>query len=682
MQRDEAAMMTTGRSNDDFKIALLLLVTTLLVFARVGGHELIFYDDDLYVTENRMVLGGLSWSGVASAFTTTQAASYWHPLTWLSLMLDVQLFGPRPGALHLVNALFHGLNAALLFLVLARMTGSRWRSAFVAALFAFHPLHVESVAWVAERKDVLSTFFALLTMGAYVRYTDRPGTARYAWVALFLVLGLLSKPMLVTLPFVLLLLDYWPLGRMGGRFQPASAPGPVRPPVPLSRLIAEKLPLIAASAATSVVTAVAQKHGDVMADISLGIGLRLANALVGYARYLGKTFWPGSLSIFYPHPGPALPMWQAAGAALLLLLITALVLLRLKRSPWLGVGWFWFLGTLVPVIGLVQVGAQSIADRYTYVSLIGIFIMIAWGMPELLKGLPVPSRALWASSLLVIVVLAGLTWRQLGFWKDHETLFRHAISVTEGNCVAHNSLADYLIRKGDRDGGYEHLREAVRLCPDVEQSWYNLGVLQRQRGELPEAEHSLREALRVRPGYAEAWSNLGAVYLQSGRIPEATDALLEAARLAPDDASVRFNLGALYGKTGRLAEAIEIYREAVTLKPDFAAAWNNLGILYQNSGRMPEAVAAFRQAARLRSEPVAWYNLGIVAEKTGDLTGAIEAFREAARLAPDHPDAWYRLGLAYARMGRRQEALEVVQTLRPLDAGMAGDLGRRIGPGR
>ena len=396
----------------------------------------------------------------------------------------------------------------------------------------------------------------------------------------------------------------------------------------------------------------------------------------------GKTFWPGSLSIFYPHPGPALPMWQAAGAALLLLLITSLVLLRLKRSPWLAVGWFWFLGMLVPVIGLVQVGAQSIADRYTYVSLIGIFIMIAWETPELLKGLPVPPRVLWASSLLVIVVLAGLTWRQLGFWKDHETVFRHAISVTEGNCVAHNSLADYLIRKGDRKGGYEHLKEAVRLCPDVEQSWYNLGVLQRNSGELSEAEHSLREALRLRPGYTEAWSNLGAVYLQSGRVSEATDALLEAARLAPDDAAVRFNLGALYGKTGRLTEAIESYREAVRLKPDFAAAWNNLGILYQNSGRLPEAIAAFRQAAQVRSEPVAWYNLGIVAAKTGNLTDAIEAFREAARLAPDHPEAWYQLGQAYARLGKRQEALEVVQTLRPLDAGMAADLRRRIGPGQ
>ena len=260
-------MPTNKRFNADLKIALLLIVTTLLIFARVGGYELTLYDDNLYVTENQMVQGGLSWSGLASAFSTTQAAAYWHPLTWLSLMLDVQLFGPRPGALHLVNVLFHALNAALLFLVLVRMTGAKWRSAFVAALFAFHPLHVESVAWVAERKDVLSAFFGLLTIGAYIRYADRPGIPRYSWVVLFLVLGLLSKPMLVTMPFVLLLLDFWPLGRMGGRFQLVPGPGPVRPMFPLTRLFAEKIPLLAASAAISVVTAVAQKHGGVMADL-------------------------------------------------------------------------------------------------------------------------------------------------------------------------------------------------------------------------------------------------------------------------------------------------------------------------------------------------------------------------------------------------------------------------------
>ncbi len=674
--------MTIKRFQIPLTISLLLALATVLLFAQVGGHELISYDDNLYVTDNQTVQGGLSWSNAAWAFTTMHAAN-WHPLTWLSLMLDIQLFGPRPGALHLVNVLFHVVNTVLLFLILARMTGAQWRSAFVAALFAVHPLHVESVAWVAERKDVLSALFGLLTIWAYVRYTTRTALSHYAWVVLFLVLSLLSKPMLVTMPFLLLLLDYWPLGRMGGRLQsvPGSVPAPQQ--ASLTRLIAEKIPLLALCAASSVVTVVAQKRGEAIADLSLGLGLRLANAAVGYARYLGKTFWPGSLSIFYPHPGTALPMWQAVGAILLLLLVTSLVLLRIRRSPWLAVGWFWFIGTLVPVIGLVQVGAQSIADRYTYFPLIGIFVMIAWEAPGLLKGMRVGPRAIGAASVLVIVVLAGITWRQLGFWENHETLFRHALSVTTNNCVALGSLADHLVKKGHAGEAYSYFQEELRLCPKDEQAWYNLGVLQKDRSELPEAGNSLREALRLKPGYTMAWSNLGAVYLASGRFPEAVDALLEAVRLAPEDASIRFNLGSVYGKAGQFAEAIEAYREAVRLKPDYAAAWNNLGIAYKKSGRIPEAIAAFRQAAQVRSDdPVAWYNLGILYAKAGEFAGAAEAFREAARLGPDHAASWHQLGLAYLSLGRRQEALEVVQTLRSLNAGMAEDLRRRIGTGQ
>ncbi len=676
-------MMTTARFNADLKIGLLLIVLTLLVFARAGGLEFLSYDDNLYVTDNQTVQGGLSWNNVAWAFTTMHAAN-WHPLTWLSLMLDVQLFGLRPNALHLVNVLFHAMNTVLLFLILARMTGARWRSAFVAALFALHPLHVESVAWVAERKDVLSVFFGLLTIWAYVLYAARPGVSRYSWVVFSLVLSLLSKPMLVTMPFLLLLLDYWPLGRVAGRFQLIAGPVSTRPQTSLIRLLAEKIPLLALCTASSVVTVLAQERGNALFDEnSLSLGLRLANAAVGYVRYLAKTFWPGSLSVFYPHPGPSLPPWQAIGAFLLLLLITALVLLRLRRSPWLAVGWFWFVGTLVPVIGLVQVGAQSIADRYTYFPLIGIFIMIAWEAPEQLKGLRVRPRALGAAAMLVIVVLAGLTWRQLGFWESDEKLFRHAMSVTKNNCVALGSLAEALLRKGEPEEAYGYFQKTLRLCPNDEQSWYNLGVLQRDRGELSEAENSLREALRLKPSYTMAWTNLGAVYLASGRTPEAIDAVLEAARLAPSDAAIRFTLGTLYGKAGRLAEAIEVYREAVRLKPDYAAAWNNLGIAYKNSGRIPEAVAAFRQAAQIRSDdPVAWYNLGILYAKTGDFAGAAEAFREAARLGPDHAASWHQLGLAYLSLGRRQEALEVLRTLQPLDAGRAEDLRRRIGPGQ
>ena len=525
--RDIVSMMTTGRFHADLKISMLLIVLTLLVFARAGGMEFLSYDDNLYVTDNQTVQGGLSWSNAAWAFTTMNAAN-WHPLTWLSLMLDIQLFGPRPGALHLVNVLFHAVNAVLLFLILARMTGAKWRSAFVAALFAIHPLHVESVAWVAERKDVLSVLFGLLTIWAYVRYTTRTALSYYAWVVLFFVFSLMSKPMLVTMPFLLLLLDYWPLGRMGGSLQPVPGTVPVPQQVPqqasLTRLIAEKIPLIVLCAASSVVTVVAQKRSEAIGDVALSsLGLRLADAAVGYVRYLGKTFWPGSLSVFYPHPETALPMWQSGGAVLLLLLITALVLLRLRQSPWLAVGWFWFIGTLVPVIGLVQVGAQSIADRYTYFPLIGVFIMIAWRVPELLKGLRVTPRMLGAASMLVIVVLAGITWRQLGFWKTHETLFRHALSVTTNNCVAHANLAEALLLKGELEEASVHLEETLRLCPNDQQSWYNLGLLQKNRGELPEAEYALREAARLGPDHAASWHQLGLAYVSLGRRQEALE---------------------------------------------------------------------------------------------------------------------------------------------------------------
>jgi Flp pilus assembly protein TadD len=672
-------MITTERFNTNIKIALLLIVATLIVFARAGGFEFLQYDDNLYIGDNRIVQEGLSWDSAAWAFTTLSAAN-WHPLTWLSFLLDVRLFGPQPGALHLVNVLLHAFNAALLFLLLQRMTGSRWRSAFVAALFALHPLHVESVAWVAERKDVLSVFFGLLTIWAYLRYADRPHASRYALVVLFFVLSLMSKPMLVTMPCLLLLLDYWPLGRMSGRLQPVTGPVPVRRQASLTRLMAEKIPLLVLCAVSSAVTVVAQERGNALSsELELGLGLRLANAAVGYVRYLGKTFWPASFSVFYPHPGASLPLWQTIGACLILLLITSLALLRFRRSPWLAVGWFWFVGTLVPVIGLVQVGAQSIADRYTYFPLIGVFVMIAWEAPELLKGLRVPPRTIWISSIVVLVVLSGLTWRQLGFWKNDETLFRHAVSVTENNCVALASLAEALLRENKPDDAYGYFRKTLQLCPKDEQSWYNLGVLQRDRGELGEAENSLREALRLKPSYIRAWSNLGAVYLATGRISEAIDALLEAARLAPGDASVRFTLGTLYGKAGRFAEEIEAYREAVRLKPDYAAAWNNLGIAYKNAGQIRDAASAFRQAAQLRpDEPVGWYNLGVLYTKARDFSGAVEAFREAARLGPDHAASWHQLGLAYVSLGKWQEALEVVQTLRSLDAGLAEDLLSRI----
>lgn len=663
-------------------ISILLALSTFLVYAQVGGHEFIYYDDNVYVTENPQVQGGLSWSGTRWAFTSMYAAN-WHPLTWLSHMLDVQMFGLDPGPHHLVNVLFHTASTVLLLLTLMRMTGALWKSAFVAALFALHPLHVESVAWVAERKDILSAFFGLLALNAYVHYAERPGVQRYAVTVLLLALGLLSKPMLVTLPLLFLLLDFWPLGRMSGRFQPIHEGGQGRPQTTVSRLIVEKIPMLVLCAASSVITVIAQKRGGAVAGLSLDIGDRLANAVVGYVQYLWKTFWPVSLSVFYPHPGSSLTVWQVAGSGLLLVLLTVWALLRMRRSPWRAVGWFWFLGTMVPVIGLVQVGAQAIADRYTYIPLIGIFIMVAWEVSELLMNRNMRAQVLRAASAAVIVVLAGLTWLQAGHWQTHETLFRHTLRVTTDNCLAHNSLADYLIKKDELDETEFHLKETLRLCPENESGWYNLGVLHRKRGELNEAASALGEALRLKPEYANAWSNLGAVYLALGRIPEASDALLKATRLTPDEPAAWFNLGSLYGITGQTAKAVEVYRKAVQLKPDYAAAWTNLGIAYQGSGLLYDAAAAFRQAAQLGSgDYVSWYNLGLIYTRTGQLDSAVAALREAVRIRPDHVASWYRLGMTYLAIGRQGDASEVLLKLEALDAVRAEDLRQRISTGQ
>ncbi|MEW6599881.1 MAG: tetratricopeptide repeat protein [Nitrospirota bacterium] len=663
-------------------VSLFLALATVIVYAQVGGHEFLFYDDNMYVTENPRVQEGLSWNSVVWAFTAMHAAN-WHPLTWLSHILDVQIFGLNPGPHHIVNVLFHASSTVLLFLALLRMTGVIWRSAFVAALFALHPLHVESVAWVAERKDLLSAFFGLLTVLAYIHYSGRPNILRYTLTALMLALGLLSKPMLVTLPFLFLLLDYWPLGRISGRLQSANSGGPVCPQTTLSRLILEKVPLLALCAVTSMLTVIAQKGGGAVADLSLGMGARIANALAGYVQYLWKTFWPVSLSVFYPHPGDTLPVWQAAGAGLFLIALTVFVLLRLRQSPWLAVGWFWYLGMLVPVIGLVQVGAQSIADRYTYLPLIGIFIMLAWELPERLRDRRFGKQALGAVSAAVIIILAVLTWIQTGYWKTHETLFRHAISVTSDNCLAQNSLADYLIRKDDLDGAYPHLRETLRLCPKNESGWYNLGVWQRKNGELQEAVSSFNEALRLKPDYANAWSNLGAVYMTMGRIPEATDALLEATRLTPDDPAAWFNFGSLYAKTGQIQSAVGAYLRAVRLKPDFGAAWTGLGIAYQSSGMTEEAVTAFERAAQSQSgDYAAWYNLGVIYGKTGQLERAVEALGNAVRIKPDHAASLHRLGMTYITLGRQGEAMEIINRLRMIDPARAEELMQRMIPNR
>jgi hypothetical protein len=464
------------------------------------SHDFIDFDDDLYVTANNHVRSGLTWPGVKWAFTTNHAWNY-HPLVWLSHMLDCQLFGMNPAGHHLANLAYHIANTLLLFLLFRRMTGRIWPSAFLAALFALHPLHVESVAWVSERKDTISTLFWLLTMWFYVGYTQRPRFTRYLPVAAALALGLLAKQMLVTLPFVLVLLDYWPLRR----FDLNPAPGKRKrrrarraaSQTSLAACLLEKLPLLAISAIAAVVILLIQSKATLVKPTPLPY--RLANALVAYVLYIGKMFWPLRLGILYPHPGRNLPVWQVVAAASVLLAASAAAI-RLRRScPWLIVGWLWYLGTLVPVVGLVQVGLQQIADRYTYVPLIGLFIILSWGPAQLLRRVPNARPLLAAAAALVIALLSILTWRQLSYWKDSITLFKHTVAVTSNNDILHYNLGLLLLKEDKPEQTIHHWTEAVRIKPDQPTIHKQLASLLAARGSTDRAILHYRQALMYRP---------------------------------------------------------------------------------------------------------------------------------------------------------------------------------------
>ncbi len=550
-------------------IALGLVILVLAAYGRVGGFTFVDLDDSEYIYENTKIRAGLTLSGVAWAFTTTHAAN-WHPLTWLSHMADVQMFGLEAGWHHLMNVLIHALNAVLLFLVLARMTGAASRSAMVAALFAMHPLHVESVAWVAERKDVLSTFFWLLTMGLYAGYIQGPGAWRYLGVMLSLALGLLTKPMLVTLPFVLLLLDYWPLGRLAWRDPSDTASRPVSRHSIL-RLVLEKVPFLVLAAGSSIVTYLAQGSKAATASLeSFPLGERISNALVSYVLYLVKTVWPTSLAVFYPHPssiGAQIPIWQPAAAAALLAVLTLVALWYGRLRPYLAVGWLWYVGTLLPVIGIVQVGSQAMADRYTYVPLVGIFIAVAWGVPELLGGWRYRQPVLAALGVAVILGLSLTTGAQTAYWRDNMSLYARAIAVTQRNWLAWNNLGRHYLEQGDVRQALASFQEALRIKPDYAIAWYNAGVAFGRLEDYPLAIASYQETLRLEPTYVEAWVNRGLAHQTIGQYSQAIACYESALRLRPADAIALQGLVIAYALQGNRATALEAYRRLRTVDP-------------------------------------------------------------------------------------------------------------------
>ena len=642
-----------------FGICIFLAAIVWLVFGQAVHFTFVNYDDNAYVYENPAVMGGLSWNGVKWAFTHTVALN-WHPLTMLSHMLDCQLYGLNAGGHHLTNILLHTASVIVLFLVLQQMTDKLWRSAMVAAVFAIHPLHVESVAWVAERKDVLSGLFFMLTLWAYARYARRPfSLGRYLWVVVLFTLGLLSKPMLVTLPFVLLLLDYWPLGR----FQLTTFRGTFRA---LRPLLLEKIPLFLLSAVLSIATFIAQKNFRMTLE-NLPLASRFSNAIVSYGIYVWEMIWPQNLAVFYP-PMPAMPIWQIVIASALLLIITAMAIWLARRRAYVLVGWLWYLGMLVPVIGLVQVGSQSHADRYTYLPQIGLYVLLIWGAADLCARWRHRRMALGAVSMMILVGLIFCARAQTSYWQNSESLWTHSLACTPDNALAENNLGDVLSRMGREDEAMIHLQRAVQINPRFAKAYFNLGNLSLQRGRNDEAMGYFQQALQIDPRYAEAHNNLGYALYSTGHQDEAMAQFQQALQIDPDDTVAHNDLGSALLSMGRDDEAIVQFRQVLQINPDDTDAHLNLGKALIRMGQEGEAMAYYKRALQINprslniQNDLAWVLATVSPAALRDGPRAVELAEQANQNSGGgDPIILRTLAAAYAEAGRFDDAVRTAQ---------------------
>ncbi|MGA2026167.1 MAG: tetratricopeptide repeat protein [Syntrophobacteraceae bacterium] len=759
-------MCSTFRNKQIPLIYLLLTAAAIIAFWQLSQCDFINYDDPSYVTENIHIRHGITIQAIRWAFTTFYAAN-WHPVTWMSHMLDVQLFGLKPRWHHLTNLLFHIANTLLLFFIFHRMTKALWKSAFVAAFFALHPLHVESVAWVAERKDVLSTFFWMLTMAAYIHYVEHrtedgekwtgilrfpTSVFRYLTVLIFFALGLMAKPMLVTLPFALLLLDYWPLQRFepkestreirteasgqgagtpasagvtsslrksGGKRGPLSADerkrksdkvrtgqGMVKEEKPAAHkyqwalirpLLLEKIPLLALAALSCIVTYVAQKKGGAVGSIEVfPPGVRIANAVVSYIIYIGKTIWPSNLAVFYPYPG-LWALWQVLGAVLFLGAVTFAVIRTVKRFPYLAMGWLWFAGTLVPVIGIMQVGSQAMADRYSYIPLIGLFVMAAWGIPELLKKWRYRKEALFASSALILACLLIVAWIQAGYWLNNIVLCDHALKVTSQNDTIYVNRGDAYYRLGNLWQAIEDFDKAVEINPKNAGAYSSRGVTYAKLGDhrqaisdydrvieinpkYPEVYNSrgvaysklgnnrqaisdYDMAIEINPEYADAYNNRGAAYGELGNNRQAISDYDRAVEINPEYAEVYYNRGAAYGELGNHRQAISDYDRAIEINPEYADAYSNRGAAYGILGNQRQAISDYDRAIEINPEHArAFNNRGLAHGRLGDRRQAISDYSRAIEINPDYVKAYYNRAVAYVELGDDRHAIEDLKT--------------------
>jgi tetratricopeptide (TPR) repeat protein len=619
----------SGNYRAVFGVCAFLVGAIWVVFGQTLGHEFVNYDDNQYVYENPQVIHGLNLKGIEWVFTHRVMAN-WHPLTMMSHMLDCQFYGLHASGHHLTNLLLHAATAILLFLVLREMTGALWRSAFVAAVFAIHPLRVESVAWVSERKDVLSGLFFMLTLGAYVWYVKKSkvqspkSKVYYGLMLLFFVLGLMCKPMLVTMPFVLLLLDYWPLNRFAVAVNHFS----------ISRkLIVEKIPLIVFSVAMCIVTLLVQSD-VIQGNKGGGFSLRISNVLVSYVAYMGQMFYPVGLALLYPYPSHGLPIGKVILALLLLVAVSAGALCWRQKHPSFLMGWLWYLGMLVPVIGLVQVGAQARADRYTYLPQIGLYILLTWTVVELTASWRSRHWVLGGGAMVVLAVLITCARAQTAYWRDSETLWAHALACTSGNSVAHNKLGHAFFDQGRMEEAIAQLKQSLEINPDDAEAYYNLGNVFLQQGRMEEAIAHYQKALEIKPDYAEVHNNLGVVFRQQGRIEEAIVHFQRAMAIKPNYVEAHYNLGNAFLQQGQVEEAIAQFQKALVIKPDYVEAQNNMAW-----------VLATCPQASLRNGTKA---VGL-AERANTLAGG------------KNPVILATLAAAYAEAGKFPEAIETAQ---------------------
>jgi protein O-mannosyl-transferase len=635
-------------------VYLSLAAITWLVFARTLRHDFVNFDDHVYVYENPLVTRGLTIGGIVGAFTHPHARN-WHPLTTISHMLDCQLYGLNAGGHHFTNLALHTIAVLLLFRVLRVTTGTLWPSGVVAALFAIHPLHVESVAWVSERKDVLSAVFFMLTLAAYVRYARAPSPERYFIVALIFAFGLMSKPMLVTVPFVLLLLDYWPLRRFD-KLPPLKSKGGIVSWLnrQSNYLFFEKTPLLVLSGLSCLVTIWAQDSATGLLE-QLPFTWRLNNALVSYIEYVRQTFWPARLAVFYPHPNNALSMWQVTLATALLLAISALAIVLRKKRPYVFTGWFWYVGMLVPVIGIVQIGEQGHADRYTYLPYIGLFLLIVWTAADLATTWHLRRQYLWLVAATTIAVLSYLAAAQTSFWKNSETLWNHTLSVTSNNDFAHNNLGFLYLRRGELDQAISHFETALKIRSGNDQTHYNLGTALvhmnlanalARKGRAEEAIVYYEEAIKLRADYGDAYYNFGSVLFQQGWIDDAIAQWQKALAIQPNDAAAHTSLGNAFLQKGWPEKALIEYQKAVEIDPREANARNNMAWVLATSSdpairNGTRAVSLAAQAVKISEGKNAIFLRTLAASygECGKFTDAMAAAEKGREIAISRADS-------------------------------------------